>query len=95
LRFSSPLGPLDFASGRATGNLRGVSGEGIAVSIAQVISVINQMEADGIVTRYAIGGAVRATFYLEPVATLDVDIFVAFCHQPDQVMVNWRPCYQK
>lgn len=44
----------------------------MAVSIAQVISVINQMEADGVVERYAIGGAVGATFYLEPVATLDV-----------------------
>ncbi len=63
------------------------------MSIAQVISVINQMEADGVVARYAIGGAVGATFYLEPVATLDVDIFVAFRHQSDQVVVNPRPIF--
>ena len=63
------------------------------MSIAQVISVINQMEADGVVARYAIGGAVGATFYLEPVATLDVDIFVAFRHQPDQVMISPRPIF--
>jgi hypothetical protein len=36
------------------------------------------MQADGIIERYAIGGAVGATFYLEPVATLDVDIFIPF-----------------
>jgi hypothetical protein len=63
------------------------------VSIAQVISVINQMEADGVVERYAIGGAVGATFYLEPVATLDVDIFVGFKPQLGQVLVSPRPIF--
>jgi len=42
------------------------------------LAVINQMQADGVIGRYAIGGAVGATFYLEPVATLDIDIFVSF-----------------
>lgn len=63
------------------------------MSIARVISVINQMEADGVVERYAIGGAVGATFYLEPVATLDVDIFVGFKQQPRQVLVSPRPIF--
>lgn len=63
------------------------------MSIARVISVINQMEADGVVDRYAIGGAVGATFYLEPVATLDIDIFVAFRSQPGQTLVSPRPIY--
>jgi tetrahydromethanopterin S-methyltransferase subunit A len=45
------------------------------MKIAQVISTINQMQAEGVIDHYAIGGAVGATFYLEPVATLDVDIF--------------------
>lgn len=65
----------------------------MAVSIAQVISLINQMEAAGVVARYAIGGAVGATFYLEPVATLDVDIFVAFHHQAGHVVVSPRPIF--
>jgi hypothetical protein len=34
------------------------------------------MQADGVISHYAIGGAVAATFYLEPAATLDVDVFV-------------------
>jgi hypothetical protein len=46
------------------------------MSIALAIRVINQMQDDGVVERYAIGGAGGATFYLEPVAKLDVDIFV-------------------
>ena len=40
------------------------------------LETINQMQRDGIIGKYAIGGAVGATFYLEPAATLDVYIFV-------------------
>jgi hypothetical protein len=59
--------------------------------IQQVISTINQMQADNVIDNYAIGGAVGATFYLEPVATLDVDIFVAFAPQPGQLLITLRP----
>lgn len=38
---------------------------------------INQMQADGVIGNYAIGGAVGATFYLEPAATVDLDVFVS------------------
>ena len=61
------------------------------MSISQVITLINQMEADGVVARYAIGGAVGATFYLEPVATLDVDIFVASLANAVTVDVDGTP----
>lgn len=40
------------------------------------LEVINQMQADGVIGKYAIGGAVAATIYVEPAATLDIDIFV-------------------
>jgi hypothetical protein len=42
------------------------------------LAVINQMQSDGVIGKYAIGGAVGATFYLEPAATLDIDIFISF-----------------
>jgi len=48
------------------------------MNFRRVFEIINAMQADGVIERYAIGGAVGATFYLEPVATLDVDVFVAF-----------------
>ena len=44
--------------------------------------MINGMHSAGVIERYAIGGAVAATFYLEPVATLDVDVFVDFHTEP-------------
>lgn len=63
------------------------------MNIKEVITAINQMEADGVIDRYAIGGAVGATFYLEPVATLDVDIFVNFRAEPDSLLVNPQPIF--
>lgn len=61
------------------------------MSISQVIALVNQMETDGVIERYAVGGAVGATFYLEPVATLDVDIFVAFRQEPGQLLISPQP----
>jgi hypothetical protein len=44
--------------------------------VKATLEVINQMQADGVIGQYAIGGAVGATFYLEPAATVDLDVFV-------------------
>jgi len=58
------------------------------MSIREVLKAVDQMQADGVIDRYAIGGAVGATFYLEPVATLDVDIFVTFRSEPGAVLAS-------
>lgn len=63
------------------------------MKIQEVIATINQMQMDGVIEHYAIGGAVGATFYLEPVATLDVDIFVAFAPDPGQLIISLRPIF--
>ena len=63
------------------------------MGIGEVIRIINQMRADGVIERYAVGGAVGATFYLEPVATLDVDVFVTFQPEAGSAIVNPQPIY--
>jgi hypothetical protein len=63
------------------------------MDIKAVITAINQMKADGVVEHYAVGGAVGATFYLEPVATLDVDIFVTFESAPGSLIVSPQRIY--
>lgn len=50
------------------------------------------MQADGVIYHYAIGGAVGATFYLEPAATLDVDVFVLLSNQSG-ALVSLTPIY--
>lgn len=63
------------------------------MNIKQTIAAINQMQADDVIERYAIGGAVGATFYLEPVATLDVDVFVSFQPDPGSLLVTPQPLF--
>ena len=63
------------------------------MNIREVIKIINQMQADGVIERYAVGGAVGATFYLEPIATLDVDIFVAFKAEAGSVIITPQRIY--
>ena len=61
------------------------------MKLKEVLATINQMQTDGVIDQYAIGGAVGATFYLEPIATLNIDIFVAFRPEPGQVLVSPQP----
>jgi len=51
------------------------------------------MQAEGVIGKYAIGGAVGATLYLEPAATLDVDIFVAWPVTPGSSFLSLTPLY--
>jgi hypothetical protein len=57
------------------------------------LEVINRMQADGIIGKYAIGGAVGATFYLEPAATLDVDVFVSLPKSDSGALLTLAPLY--
>lgn len=61
------------------------------MKIQQVITMLNQMERDGVIERYAIGGAVGATFYLEPMSTLDVDVFITF--KPESLIASPAPIF--
>ena len=42
----------------------------------RVIQVINRMQADGVISKYAIGGGIAAIYYLEPYDTDDIDVFI-------------------
>lgn len=57
------------------------------------LEIINRMQSEGVIGRYAIGGAVGATFYLEPSATLDIDIFVALKNPLGSSLVSLAPVY--
>ena len=52
------------------------------------------MQIDGVIDKYAIGGAVGATFYLEPAATADVDIFVMLPMAPGSSLLSLGPIYE-
>ncbi len=42
----------------------------------RTLEILNELEQNSTMSRYAIGGAMGATFYVEPLLTFDLDIFV-------------------
>jgi hypothetical protein len=63
------------------------------MSIEKVVSVLNRMRSDGIIERYAVGGAVAATFYLEPFSTVDINVFVPFRIESGSWVANPEPLF--
>lgn len=60
----------------------------------KILQVINDLEKEGIIKNYAIGGATALLFYAEPALTFDIDIFVFL---PDDKstkgLINLSPLY--
>jgi hypothetical protein len=61
------------------------------MGIKQTLDVINDMEREGVVGRYAIGGAVAAYNYVEPALTVDIDIFVSFEAESTSGLISLAP----
>ena len=59
----------------------------------KTLRVLNVLERDRVLSRYAIGGAMGATFYVEPVLTFDLDIFVIL-PQPAHGLLTLEPLYE-
>ena len=63
-------------------------------SVKETLEAINNMQADGVIGQYAIGGAVGATFYLEPSATVDLDVFIILPVEAASGLVSLAPVYE-
>ena len=63
-------------------------------ALEKIFAIINQMQADGIIGRYAIGGAVGSIFWLEPITTKDVDVFVTLPTAPGGLLLTLGPIYE-
>ena len=60
----------------------------------KIFALIKQMEADGVIGRYAIGGAIGSIFWLEPITTNDIDVFVALPTTPGGTLLTLGPIYE-
>jgi len=58
----------------------------------ETLKVLNKLQADGVIGKYAIGGAVGALFYLEPMDTEDLDVFVSLGKQGAEI-ISLAPVY--
>lgn len=59
----------------------------------KTLKILNQLERGGIIQKYAVGGAVAAIFYIEPILTYDLDVFV-FLPRTKSGLVTISPIYQ-
>lgn len=57
------------------------------------LAVINELEAEGIIRKYAIGGAIGVLFYAEPTFTEDLDIFCYLPQREGSLLVSLGPVY--
>lgn len=61
----------------------------------KVCQILEQLVAGGTLSNYAIGGATAAGFHGEPLATLDIDVFVFADPPPGSMLVSLDPLYQE
>ncbi len=58
----------------------------------KTFQTLNELETAGLITRYAVGGAMAAFFYAEAVVTEDLDAFVLLA-EPATGLVTLTPIY--
>lgn len=60
-------------------------------NFAEALSAMNDMKREGVVTDYALGGAMALIFWSEPIATFDLDVFVLL--EQTGALVSLDPIY--
>ena len=61
-------------------------------NFAAALAAIERLKHDGIVSEYAIGGAMALIFWSEPIPTFDLDVFVLL--PPENKLVSLAPVYE-
>jgi hypothetical protein len=59
----------------------------------RTLEILNELEHAGVMRRYGIGGAMGATFYVEPLLTFDLDVFVLL-PQTSGGLLTLAPLYE-
>ncbi len=63
-------------------------------SFEKVIEVLNAMQNENIVEKFAIGGAFAATLHNEPISTIDLDIFFFLKEKSDSPILSLSKIYE-
>jgi hypothetical protein len=61
--------------------------------VKRTLEVLNELERQGVFSRYVIGGAMGAIFYTEPFLTFDLDVFVVL-PTSDGGLLTLAPIYE-
>ncbi len=60
-------------------------------NVGEAIAAINDLKREGVISAYALGGAIAIIFWSEPVATFDLDVFVL--QEQTGPLVSLTPIY--
>lgn len=60
----------------------------------EVIRALNKIKVAGVISDYAIGGAIAASFYIEAVNTEDIDAFVFMSAPEGSLLLSLSPIYE-
>lgn len=63
------------------------------MKIETALQVMEELVAEGVLESYAIGGAVAATYFLEPISTQDIDVFVRLPIGPGRSILDPSPIF--
>lgn len=63
-------------------------------NFADVISVLDRMQAENIIEKFAIGEAFAAILHSEPISTIDLDVFFILSEKPDQLILSLDAVYE-
>lgn len=63
------------------------------MNIETALQVMENLVAEGVLESYAIGGAVAATYFLEPISTQDIDVFVRLRNEPGKSILDPSPIF--
>ena len=61
------------------------------INAPKALAVIERLTGEGLIAKYAIGGAFGALFYLEPTETSDIDIFIHLDPPKGSMLINIDP----
>lgn len=61
-------------------------------NFSHALSSVERMKTEGVVTEYAIGGAMAVVFWAEPIPTFDLDVFVLL--PTSSLLVSMAPIYE-
>lgn len=62
--------------------------------LAAVVEVLSDMRRNGVIGENAIGGAVAAALYSQPISTIDLDIFFLFDPPQPGLILSLEPVYK-
>jgi len=60
----------------------------------ETLHYLSQIRELGVIDDYAVGDAMAATFYIEPITTFDLDVFVMLPQEKDSPLFSLAPLYE-